>query len=188
MSSLGAEWASRWILLVFWYVSWPIEASEYRFRGKVLVLYTWDQVFWPGHLNLNKLYCTSWRRPQCLLKNIIQKSTKKYPNIFFLIFYGLIYQWAAVMLPIYFTMDVIEVHQMPQVFIVYNWSKPDAGSYSENIFLLAELKHMSLFSAPPAIWFHNKISWNRRLGCCACQQIKEWESLNEISPLRLDHP
>ena len=42
-------------------------------------------------------------------------------------------------------MDVIEVHQMPRVFIVYNWSKPDAGSYSENIFPLAELKNIWAF-------------------------------------------
>ena len=108
------------------YHIWPIEASEYRFRGKVSVLHTWDQVFWPVHLNpwrayLKKLDCTSWRRPPCLLKYIIQKSTKNIqlscscsPSQ---VVYGLIYQRAAVVLPLYITLCVIEVHQILVVVI-----------------------------------------------------------------------
>ena len=73
------------------YHIWPIEASEYRFRGKVSVLHTWDQVFWPVHLNpltcipekVGLLFLTP---PSMPVEIHNPKVYKKYPNI--LVVYG----------------------------------------------------------------------------------------------------
>ena len=115
------------ILTYFHIINGQLKSLSAVCRGKVSVLDTWDQVFWSGHLNhlwnayLKKLDCTSWRRPPCLLKYIIQKSTKNIqlscscsPSQ---VVYGLIYQRTAVVLPLCITMCVIEVHQILVVVI-----------------------------------------------------------------------